>query len=179
MKFALLFALVSTVGFAGVTIKGKGGKLYQTGLVHEEVSQAEILSREFADVDGCEALPESYDLRPLGVVPEVRDQGNCGSCWAFSKTASLMSALLNVNQTVDLSEQELVSCDQNNDGCGGGNLNSPEYQVKHGQGLFPKTCPTRLDAADRMVVVRRFPPHLKQCLLCMLAHLQGAQRKRN
>lgn len=40
------------------------------------------------------SLPASYDLRTLGRVTSVRDQGNCGSCWAFGTMASLESALM-------------------------------------------------------------------------------------
>jgi len=40
------------------------------------------------------ALPASYDLRTLGKVTPVKDQGNCGSCWSFATYGSLESCLL-------------------------------------------------------------------------------------
>ena len=54
----------------------------------------------------------------------MRDQGNCGSCWAFGSTAILESRILITSHTpdndLDLSEQAMVSCDDQNTGCSGG-----------------------------------------------------------
>ncbi|KAG1363324.1 oryzain alpha chain [Cocos nucifera] len=67
-------------------------------------------------------LPDSIDWREKGAVAEVKDQGSCGSCWAFSTVA----AVEGINQIVtgdliSLSEQELVDCDTfYNEGCNGG-----------------------------------------------------------
>jgi len=101
--------------------------------------------RDYADLDLAEDadLPKSFDLRPLGLVEEVRDQGNCGSCWAFSKTGSLVSALLGKGIKLDLAPQHLVSCDQEQYGCGGGFLSDFGFQIHNGQGLekdFPYTA---------------------------------------
>ncbi|KAH7671969.1 Actinidain protein [Dioscorea alata] len=67
-------------------------------------------------------LPDSIDWRELGAVAPVKDQGSCGSCWAFSTIA----AVEGINKIVTgdmivLSEQELVDCDTTyNMGCSGG-----------------------------------------------------------
>mmetsp|Transcript_4101 Transcript_4101/g.8323 ORF Transcript_4101/g.8323 Transcript_4101/m.8323 type:complete len:375 (-) Transcript_4101:90-1214(-) len=68
------------------------------------------------------SIPESVDWRASSVTP-VKDQGNCGSSWAFSAVASLEG--FNQIMTGDLlnfSEQELVDCSSNYDslGCDGG-----------------------------------------------------------
>lgn len=70
-----------------------------------------------------EAVPDSYDLRALGFIGPVRDQGNCGSCWAFGSVASLESMVAKkFGKLLDLSEQEIVSCATQGGvmGCNGG-----------------------------------------------------------
>lgn len=53
-------------------------------------------------------LPSRYDLRDLGQVTSVKDQGNGGNCWAFSSLAALESAILKAtNETFDLSEANM------------------------------------------------------------------------
>lgn len=85
------------------------------------VMKAKSASRRYAFSVGDE-LPESVDWREKGAVAPIKDQGNCGSCWAFSTIA----AVEGINQIVtgeliSLSEQELVDCDrQYNSGCNGG-----------------------------------------------------------
>ena len=66
-------------------------------------------------------LPSSYDWCDEGACTEVRDQGSCGSCWAFATAGVLESAMLIKNGAAsDLSEQYLVSCNKRGYDCGGG-----------------------------------------------------------
>jgi C1A family cysteine protease len=66
-------------------------------------------------------LPAHFDWRELGGCTPIKDQGGCGSCWAFGTIAPLeCNILIKDNNLVDLSEQWLVSCNQNNWGCSGG-----------------------------------------------------------
>jgi len=69
-----------------------------------------------------EELADSLDWRTKGGVSPVKDQGQCGSCWAFSTIAYLESQSLIKNQkAVTYSEQQLVDCDDLGDqGCNGG-----------------------------------------------------------
>ena len=69
------------------------------------------------------SAPSGFDWRNIGgenFVTSVRNQGSCGSCWAFATTAALEASTLRSNNTpgapLDLSEQVLVSC-----GTSGGN----------------------------------------------------------
>jgi len=68
-------------------------------------------------------LPESVDWTEEGAVTSVKDQGACGSCWAFAATASMESSKIIYGDGIesDTSEQELVDCDtKKDDGCNGG-----------------------------------------------------------
>lgn len=66
-------------------------------------------------------LPESLDWRDTGIVSAVRNQGYCGSCWAFGTVGIMESAIAKAGGPLtDLSEQFLVSCNTYGWGCGGG-----------------------------------------------------------
>ena len=75
-----------------------------------------------ADPERIAAAPESIDWTTKDAVTGVKNQGQCGSCWAFSTVMGIEGALaVEHSELTSLSEQDLVSCDHNGDqGCNGG-----------------------------------------------------------
>jgi C1A family cysteine protease len=66
-------------------------------------------------------IPESYDWRNETGLPPIRNQGPCGSCWAFGSVGPLECNIrIKDGINVDLSEQWLVSCNESSWDCGGG-----------------------------------------------------------
>jgi len=65
--------------------------------------------------------PTSFDWRDEGAVTPVKNQAQCGSCWAFSATETVESQyIIGGNNMTILSVQTTVSCDTTDAGCGGG-----------------------------------------------------------
>jgi len=66
--------------------------------------------------------PASFDWRDkAGIVSAIKDQGQCGSCWAFSATENIESVwALAGNKPAVLAPQQIVDCDDTCYGCGGG-----------------------------------------------------------
>ncbi|KAK4376958.1 hypothetical protein RND71_003254 [Anisodus tanguticus] len=84
-------------------------------------------------------LPASVDWRKQGAVTGVKDQGKCGSCWAFSTIVGVEGInKIKTGQLVSLSEQELVDCEKDNEGCNGGLMeNAYEFIKKNGGSNSP------------------------------------------
>jgi hypothetical protein len=90
------------------------------GKVSQRRDPAENHFRYDAGV-AAEDLPTSIDWRSKGAVTTVKDQGGCGSCWAFSATESIESAVFMATGTLpSLAPQEFVDCVPNPNSCGGG-----------------------------------------------------------
>ncbi|XAR64468.1 Chymopapain [Bertholletia excelsa] len=81
-------------------------------------------------------LPSSIDWRKKGAVTPVKDQGKCGSCWAFSAVVAVEGInKIKTNELISLSEQELIDCEKDNEGCNGGLMENAFEFIKNTGGL--------------------------------------------
>ena len=97
---------------------------YSTGLRRPTRPQQPVQWRRTTDGFGG-ALPDAFDFRSLltaTAIPPVRQQGACGSCWAFATIAPMefLLARRTGRAGIDLSEQQLVSCNRQGFSCAAG-----------------------------------------------------------
>ncbi|KAK5831321.1 senescence-specific cysteine protease SAG39-like [Gossypium arboreum] len=92
--------------------------------------------------ENVSAVPSSMDWRKKGAVTGIKDQGQCGCCWAFSAVAAMEGiSKLKTGTLISLSEQELVDCDVNGEdqGCNGGLMDDAFEFIISNKGLTTET----------------------------------------
>lgn len=98
---------------------------------------ARVPVRSFEDAAD---LPTAFDWRGLEGTTGVRNQGGCGSCWAFAAVAQLESHVrIFDSRVLDLSEQAIVDCNTWGAGCGGGWMGAA-YDVFISYGAVAEEC---------------------------------------
>ena len=81
--------------------------------------------------------PSAYDWRDYGRVSAVKDQGSCGSCWAFATVANLEGLYAKEKGVIKtFSEQMLVDCDNLDSGCNGGLEEDAYTWIKKNGGIM-------------------------------------------
>ncbi|XP_027345345.1 senescence-specific cysteine protease SAG39-like [Abrus precatorius] len=87
--------------------------------------------------DTVTSIPATMDWRKRGAVTPIKDQGICGSCWAFSAVAAIEGIhQITTGELVSLSEQELVDCvEGDSEGCNGGYMEDAFKLIKKKGGI--------------------------------------------
>lgn len=90
--------------------------------------------------DDTKGLPDSVDWVEAGAVTPTKNQGKCGSCWAFSTTGSIEGAgFIKHRELVSLSEQNLIDCDSKDNGCAGGMMENAFVFDESQKGICSET----------------------------------------
>jgi hypothetical protein len=101
-------------------VKSETGEVFRTGFIPPKTAPKNVRS---AFMGYAVTLPETFDWRSKVELSPIKSQGNCGSCWAFSTTATFQDVLRILGEKVDFSEQYLVSCNNEGWSCAdGGNF---------------------------------------------------------
>lgn len=102
------------------------------------LSYRPVRGARVAPVETVGDIPSTIDWRDQGAVNPVKDQGQCGSCWAFSAVGAMESRWkIKSGNLVSLSEQQLVDCaggKYGNLGCNGGDMGTA-FDYAHDFGM--------------------------------------------
>lgn len=107
---------------------------FKAALHNDNEKKSKYCTRRVITGPSTRLLPEAFNWRDSDVVTSVKQQRDCGSCWAFSAVANIESQYYMKNKRyVDLSEQQIVDCDPINNGCNGGLMSwAMEYVMRSG-----------------------------------------------
>ncbi|KAK7264105.1 hypothetical protein RJT34_31709 [Clitoria ternatea] len=167
-----------------------GNKLYKLGVNH----LADLTVEEFKasrngykrplefrttlfKYENVTAIPAAIDWREKGAVTPIKNQGQCGSCWAFSTVAATEGIhQITTGKLVSLSEQELVDCDRKgvDQGCEGGYMEDGfEFIIKNGgitsEARYPYkavdgTCNKATSSVVQIKGYEKVPPNNEEAL---------------
>jgi cathepsin F len=90
-------------------------------LMSEPLDVTQLPEAPFVEIKSVDVPVDTYDWRTKNMVTALKNQEQCGSCWAFSATEQIESVWAIAGKTiVDLAPQQIVDCDKTCYGCNGG-----------------------------------------------------------
>lgn len=124
--------MFKVIAFGGLV--GASGETFHKGF--RRMPRTEVIEHEVTTEEMRQSAPASLDWTTRGATTPVKNQGHCGSCWAYSTTEGIESGLfMNTGKLYQLSEQQVISCDTGDDGCNGGDIPSGAKYVMHTGGI--------------------------------------------
>jgi cathepsin B len=147
VRMALSDEMIAEVNAAGHWVAGRNARFEGVSLEKARAllgTKTDRPSRLPKRVNEPMTLPTSFDARTQwpNCIHPIRDQQQCGSCWAFGATEALSDRFCiqsSGKTSVVLSPQELVSCDTTDYGCGGGYLDNA-WQYMKNSGVPTDAC---------------------------------------
>ncbi len=135
-----MIVLLSLLSVLSVHAYGENFTLIKHGRGFKKTQAFGLAKAPFVKPHFHGTIPTTYSLPANGFEPPTRDQGQCGSCWAFASTMTLdYSALMFGKSNVVLSEEEVTAYDPESDGCNGGNF-AGDFMVQNGL-VLDSACP--------------------------------------